>query len=161
MKVKNCHSKIIGDNIMNKISIASRRKMHQTFPKPSGKKIVMIPQNLKTEDDAKFGATKFGATDKELVKLFSNVNKVLSEQKQIQFSVTLTQADAKVIKIDVNSQPNIDNNTILTSDEVCDMLKITKSFLYKYARMGVIPGLKIGCKWRFEADSIFKLFRET
>lgn len=138
---------------MAKISIASRRKMHRTFPKSS--RIAMLPQKLQTETDAKFEFTK-----EELVKLFSNLNIALSQKEQIQFIVTLTRTDANKIKIDLNSQPNGDVRRILTSDEVCDMLKITKRVLHKYARMGIIPGLKIGGKWRFESDSIFKLFRK-
>ena len=172
---------------MNKISIASRRKKHQVFPKSSEKKIAVIPRNWQTQsrktqhgshgihteyteskvENLSSTEVKFEFTKEEFVELFSNINKTLSQQKQIQFSVTLTQTNANKIKIDVNSQPNGDSSvgdlysTILTSDEVCDILKIRRSFLHKYARMGVIPGLKIGRKWRFEVDSIFKLFGET
>jgi len=138
-----------------KISIASRRKMHNTFPKSSVSRIAMIPQNLQMETDVKFDLTK-----EEIVKFFSNLNRALSKQEQTQFTVTLTRTDANKIKIDVKSQPNGDGKKILTSDEVCNMLKITKRVLHKHARIGIIPGLKIGRKWRFEADRIFKLFRE-
>ena len=46
----------------------------------------------------------------------------------------------------------------MAEDEVCDMLKIRKRFLHKYANMSIIPGVKIGRKWIFEQDRIFKLF---
>ena len=145
---------------MAKISIASRRKMRQTFPKSSGRIVTMVPQNLQAEIDADFESTNFEFIREEIVKLFSNVNQLLSQQKQIQFSVTFTRTDANKIKIDVNSKPNRNGKGILTSDEVCDMLKIKKDILHKYARTGIIPGVKIGRKWVFEADSIFKLFGE-
>jgi excisionase family DNA binding protein len=135
---------------MAKISIASRRRGYQAFPKSSGIGIAMMPQKLQTEADAKFESTE------ELVKLLSNLNQILSQQEHIQISLTLTRTAENKIKMDLNSQPNRDVKRILTSDEVCDILKISKNFLYKYARMGVIPGFKVGNKWRFEADSIFK-----
>jgi len=115
----------------------------------------MVPQNLKTATDA-----QSKSTGEELVELFSKVNQALSQPEQIQFNVTLTRTDASKIKIDVNSQPNGTGKTILTSDEVCNMLKITRRVLHKHAKMGIVPGLKLGREWRFEADSIFKLFRE-
>jgi len=114
----------------------------------------MVPQNLQTEN-----STRLESTKGEFVELFSNINQVLSEQGEIQLNVTLTRADAHKIKIDVNSQTNGTGKKILTPDEVCEMLKITKRALYKYAKMGIVPGLKLGREWRFEADSIFELFK--
>jgi len=144
-----------GGNTVAKISIASRRKTRQTFTEPSEKIITMVPQNLKPETD-----TQSKSTTEELAELFSKLDEALSQQEQIQFNLTLTRVDASKIKIDVNSSPNGTGKTILTSDEVCNMLKIKKGVLHKCVRMGIVPGLKVGREWRFEADSIFKLFRE-
>ena len=138
---------------MAKISIASRRKMRQIFPK-SSTNIVMMPepsQNLQAETDA-----DFESANEEFVKLFSKLNQALSQQGPI--SITLIRTDENTVKINLSPQPNEYGEEVLTSDEVCDMLKIKKKVLYKYAKMGIIPGLKIGREWRFKADSIFKLF---
>jgi excisionase family DNA binding protein len=120
----------------------------------------MAPQNLQAETDADFESTNPESTKEELAKLVSSLKQALSQQERIQLSVILTQTDENKIKIDLNSQQKGDVKKFLTSDELCDMLKIPKHFLHKYARKGIIPGFKVGREWRFEAERIFKLFRE-
>lgn len=121
----------------------------------------MLPKDLKPETDTQFESTgKEFSTGEGFVELFETINQALSQQEGGQFNINLTRIDANKIKMDVHSQPNGNGKRILTSDEVCDMLKITRRTLHKYAKMGLIPCFKLGREWRFEADSIFKLFKE-
>ena len=46
--------------------------------------------------------------------------------------------------------------TLLTSDELAECLKRSKSTLYHLARRGVVPGQKIGRHRRFHRDAIDK-----
>lgn len=48
----------------------------------------------------------------------------------------------------------------LNAEEACTFLKITKPTLYKYARIGVIPGRKIGTEWRFSKAALEKWLSE-
>jgi excisionase family DNA binding protein len=152
---------------MAKISIASRRKkVHQPLPQSfqplpqsAVHKTVVIPQNAQMETDMNVELTNEG-----IAQFLSALNQALSQQEQMQFMVILTRAEANKIKIEVNSQSNGNGNgngmRILKSDEVCDMLKITKRVLHRCAKHGIIPGLKIGREWRFEADRILQLLKE-
>lgn len=44
----------------------------------------------------------------------------------------------------------------LTAEEACKFLQISKPSLYKYARIGDIPGRKIGTEWRFSKSALEK-----
>ncbi|WP_035052862.1 helix-turn-helix domain-containing protein [Carnobacterium pleistocenium] len=44
----------------------------------------------------------------------------------------------------------------LNTEEACEFLQISKPSLYKYARIGVIPGRKIGTEWRFSKAALEK-----
>lgn len=48
----------------------------------------------------------------------------------------------------------------LNAVEACEFLQITKPTLYKYARIGVIPGRKIGSEWRFSKAALEKWLSE-
>ena len=49
---------------------------------------------------------------------------------------------------------------IMTLEETAKYLKIGKSTLYKMAREGKIPAVKIANQWRFRKDDIDKWLRE-
>lgn len=48
----------------------------------------------------------------------------------------------------------------MNAEEACEFLQITKPTLYKYARIGVIPGRKIGSEWRFSKAALEKWLSE-
>jgi len=50
---------------------------------------------------------------------------------------------------------------IMTLEETAKYLKIGKSTLYKMAREGKIPAVKIANQWRFRKDEIDKWWREV
>ncbi|WP_281178324.1 helix-turn-helix domain-containing protein [Candidatus Desulfofervidus auxilii] len=47
---------------------------------------------------------------------------------------------------------------IMTLEETAKYLRIGKSTLYKMAREGKIPAVKIGNQWRFKKEDIDKWF---
>jgi len=52
------------------------------------------------------------------------------------------------------------NSSIMTLKETAKYLKIGKSTLYKMAREGKIPAVKIANQWRFRKEDIDKWFQE-
>ena len=46
------------------------------------------------------------------------------------------------------------HDTVLTIGELATYLKISKSTLYKLAREGSLPGVKVGRHWRFHKDAV-------
>jgi excisionase family DNA binding protein len=46
------------------------------------------------------------------------------------------------------------NYEVLTVKEVCEILHVHPSTLYKLTRQGKIPSFKIGTDWRFRTDQI-------
>jgi len=49
---------------------------------------------------------------------------------------------------------------LLTLREVSEKLQISENTLYKLARKGEIPGIKIGNQWRFKVQDIEKWLEE-
>jgi excisionase family DNA binding protein len=45
---------------------------------------------------------------------------------------------------------------ILTMKEVCDILQVHPSTIYKLVRAGEIPAFRIGSDWRFRTDTILR-----
>ena len=43
---------------------------------------------------------------------------------------------------------------VLTIKEICDLLQVNQSTLYKLVRRGSIPGFRVGSDWRFRRDVI-------
>ena len=43
---------------------------------------------------------------------------------------------------------------VLTIKEVCDLLQVHPSTIYKLVRAGGIPAFRIGSDWRFRKDEI-------
>ncbi len=43
---------------------------------------------------------------------------------------------------------------LLTTKELAEYLKLTEVTIYKYAKEGKIPGVKVGSRWRFDKDQI-------
>ncbi len=48
---------------------------------------------------------------------------------------------------------------LLTTKELAEYLKLTAVTIYKYAKEGKIPGIKVGSRWRFDKDQIDELMR--
>ena len=49
---------------------------------------------------------------------------------------------------------------IMTAPEVCEYLRIAKPTLYRYVRIGDIPGFKLGKDWRFRRESVDQWVKE-
>ena len=43
---------------------------------------------------------------------------------------------------------------ILTADEMADYLKVDVKTVYRLAKLGKIPGRKVGGSWRFKKDAL-------
>ena len=52
------------------------------------------------------------------------------------------------------------DDDILTVRELCDLLQVHKSTLYKLVRKGKIPSFRIGSDWRFRRDAIMHWMTE-
>ena len=52
------------------------------------------------------------------------------------------------------------NEEILTVKELAKYLKMDEHTVYRLARKGVLPGVKIGGEWRFKKDLIDKWIEE-
>ena len=46
---------------------------------------------------------------------------------------------------------------ILTTKELADYLQLTEVTIYKYVNEGIIPGHRVGKRWRFDKDQIDNL----
>lgn len=55
---------------------------------------------------------------------------------------------------------SVENESILTIEELADYLKISKSTLYKLAQSGKVPGQKVGRHWRFRKEAIDRWLEE-
>jgi excisionase family DNA binding protein len=53
-----------------------------------------------------------------------------------------------------------DDHELLMSEEVCEMLRIHRTTLYKLARQGKIPSFRVGSDWRFPKDLILRWIAE-
>ena len=53
-----------------------------------------------------------------------------------------------------------DDDQILTLKELCVMLRIHPTTLYKAARQGEIPSFRVGSEWRFRTDAILRWMAE-
>ncbi len=51
----------------------------------------------------------------------------------------------------------METDEILTAQQVADLLQVHKRTVYKFARKGYIPSMKIGGGWRFSKAAIMKL----
>jgi excisionase family DNA binding protein len=49
---------------------------------------------------------------------------------------------------------------LLTVKEVCDLLRVHPTTLYKMARQGKIPSFRIVSEWRFRKDAILQWMAE-
>ena len=52
------------------------------------------------------------------------------------------------------------NEVLISFQEACEMLKLSKPTLYGYARRGDIPALKVGRNWRFHKSSLDQWLRD-
>jgi excisionase family DNA binding protein len=50
--------------------------------------------------------------------------------------------------------PMESGHEILTMKDVCDLLRVHPTTLYKLIKKGKIPGFRIGTDWRFRRDMI-------
>ena len=53
-----------------------------------------------------------------------------------------------------------DDYEILTMKEICDLLKVHPSTVYKLVKQGEIPAFRIGSEWRFRRDTMLRLLSE-
>jgi excisionase family DNA binding protein len=53
-----------------------------------------------------------------------------------------------------------DDQDILTVKELCELLRIHPSTLYKLLRQGKIPSFRVGNEWRFRKDAIMRWLSE-
>ena len=49
---------------------------------------------------------------------------------------------------------------VLTVKEVCDLLRVHPTTLYKLIRAGKIPSFRVGSDWRFQQDLIERWITE-
>jgi excisionase family DNA binding protein len=52
------------------------------------------------------------------------------------------------------------NYEVLTVKEVCEILRVHPTTVYKLTRQGKIPSFRIGTDWRFRADQIERWMAE-
>ena len=52
------------------------------------------------------------------------------------------------------------DDDILTLKEICDLLRVHPSTVYKLVREGRIPSFRIGSEWRFRKDVILRWIAE-
>ena len=52
------------------------------------------------------------------------------------------------------------DENILTLKEVCKILRVHPTTMYKAARQGQIPSFRVGNEWRFKRDSILQWMTE-
>ncbi len=52
-------------------------------------------------------------------------------------------------------------DTILDIGDAADYLRIKKWTLYRLAKKGKVPGVKIGGQWRFKKEVLDRLFMES
>jgi excisionase family DNA binding protein len=53
-----------------------------------------------------------------------------------------------------------DDQEVLTVKDVCDLLRVHPTTLYKLARQGKIPSFRIVFEWRFRKDAILRWMAE-
>jgi excisionase family DNA binding protein len=51
-------------------------------------------------------------------------------------------------------------NDVLSIEDACSYLQLSKPGLYKLVRNGKIPGFKLGSVWRFHKESLDKWIQE-
>ena len=52
--------------------------------------------------------------------------------------------------------PMESDHEVLTVKEICDLLQVHQSTIYKMIRQGKIPTFRIGSDWRFRRDRIMR-----
>jgi excisionase family DNA binding protein len=52
------------------------------------------------------------------------------------------------------------DDEILTVKEVCELLRVHRSTVYKLVREGKIPSFRIGSDWRFRKDMLLRWIAE-
>jgi excisionase family DNA binding protein len=52
------------------------------------------------------------------------------------------------------------DDDVLTVREICDLLRVHPSTVYKLLRVGRIPSFRIGNEWRFRKDAIMRWMSE-
>jgi len=45
-------------------------------------------------------------------------------------------------------------DTLLTTEEACELLKVSKAALYNYVREKEIPAFKFGRRWKFSHEAL-------
>lgn len=53
-------------------------------------------------------------------------------------------------------EPDVDGKEVLTVVEVADLLRMKPIAIYNAIRHGVVPGLKIGNRWRLSRQAVLE-----
>jgi len=53
-----------------------------------------------------------------------------------------------------------ESQDILTLQDVCAYLRVHEMTIYRWVKAGILPGSKIGGRWRFKKSHIEKCFSE-
>ena len=56
----------------------------------------------------------------------------------------------------MTGKPNIDLKDLITPDQLCDLLQVDKTWVYRQTREGTIPFIKMGKYLRFQRSNIEK-----
>jgi excisionase family DNA binding protein len=57
--------------------------------------------------------------------------------------------------------PRALGDELLTLKEVCELLQVTQTTVYKLIKAGKIPAFRIGSDWRFRKDLIVRWMAEN
>jgi excisionase family DNA binding protein len=55
----------------------------------------------------------------------------------------------------------IEDDEILTVEELCKFLKLHQRTIYKLAKKRIIPGKRVGKKWLFLRSEVIKFFQKN
>ena len=62
--------------------------------------------------------------------------------------------------MEVDTASKIDEKYIMTVQEVAQYLRLSRAKVYRLAKAGKIPAMRIGRSWRFRKDMIDDWFRQ-
>ena len=58
-------------------------------------------------------------------------------------------------------RPMASDRAVLTVKEICEMLRVNQTTVYKMVRQGRIPAFRVGSDWRFRANEIVHWMAEN
>ncbi len=60
----------------------------------------------------------------------------------------------------MNDHPNDPNGSIMTVHDIANYLRLSEAKVYKLAKEGQLPALRVGKSWRFRKDMIDEWMRK-